>query len=232
MEKYHVSVVVPVLNEQEIISETVEIFLRDLSNVCGEYELIIVNDGSVDNTQAILEELVVIYPERLKIVKNSKNLGSGRSLINGFKNARFPLVATNFADRPFDLKEMEYILPLFDKETDFVVVSRFDRSANTIYRKLTSLVNYYLIRLLFRVRVGDFQFVQIYKKEVLDNINVEANHTFVPPEIIIKALKKRYRMAEYKAKFYPRNKGKAKCGHPRVIFTTLYDIFRLWFKIK
>ncbi len=230
--KFSLSLIVPVLNEQEIIAETIEIFLKDLSGLCDEYELIVVNDGSTDNTQNILKELAATHPKKLKVITNRKNLGSGRSLINGFKCARFDLVATNFADRPFNLKELKNILPLFLEGADFVVVYRRDRSANSLYRKITSLVNYYLIRFLFKVKVSDFQFVQVYRKEILDNMTIAANHTFVPPEIIIKALHKGYKMREYKSIFYRREKGRAKCAHPKVILNTLCDTFKFWVKLK
>ncbi|MCP4649224.1 MAG: glycosyltransferase [PVC group bacterium] len=227
------SLVVPVFNEEEIIEETIEIFLQDLSAVCEHYELIVVNDASSDRTQVVLDELALKYRDRLKVVKNEKNLGSGRSLVIGMRKAQFSLICTNFADRPFDLKELKCILPVFStKDVDFMVICRLDRSANNLYRKLTSLINYYLIQLLFNTRVGDFQFVQIYRKEIIKSIRVESNRTFVAPEIIIKALAKGYKMVEYKSKFYSRTKGKAKCGHPKVILHALFDMFRFWFKVK
>lgn len=139
---------------------------------------------------------------------------------------------TNFADRPFALPELKNIMPMFSKGADFVVVSRFDRSANSLYRKLTSLVNYYLIKMLFRVNVGDFQFVQVYKKSILENLLIKAKRTFVPPEIIIKALRRGYRMQEYKSRFYARSKGGSKCGHPKVIFAALKDMFYCWWELN
>ncbi|MCD6583623.1 MAG: hypothetical protein J7K71_02935, partial [Candidatus Omnitrophica bacterium] len=99
-------------------------------------------------------------------------------------------------------------------------------------RRVTSLVNYYLIKILFRVKVSDFQFVQIYKKKLLERIKVESSGTFVPPELIIRALSKGYRMKEYQTVFYPRTKGKSKCGKPKVISNTLYEMFKFWWKFK
>jgi glycosyltransferase involved in cell wall biosynthesis len=224
------SVVLPVFNEEEILEETTCIFLQDLSRLQSDYEIIIVDDGSSDQTGKIADSLA----EKigcLKVIHNPKNLGSGKSLYLGFKEARGELLIGNFADRPFDLKELRNILPLFDDQnTDFVVVARTDRSANTFYRKLTSLLNYWLIRLLFRVRVSDFQFAQIYKKEIIETISIMSTQTFVPPELIIKALYNGFKMIEYRSKFYPREKGNAKCGKPKVIFKTLHDIFRFWCK--
>lgn len=231
-EKLSVSLVVPVFNEQEIIAETIDVFMRDLALAAAEYELIIVDDGSTDETENILNEYSRKYQNHLKVIRNKRNMGSGRSLTEGFKYARYPVVMTNFADRPFDLKELNKILPLFLDEVDFIVVCRTNRSANNFYRKITSLVNYSFIRFLFKESVGDFQFIQIYRKNILDDLKIESRRTFVAPEIILRALRKGYRMKEYTTTFYPRNKGKAKCGHPKVILRTLYDMCKFWLKLR
>jgi glycosyltransferase involved in cell wall biosynthesis len=230
--KKEISLVVPVYNEQEIIAETVKVFLSDLEEVCDDHELIIVDDASTDDTAKILFGLEKKFSAKLRVLRNEHNLGGGTSLLKGFKQARFDHIGTNFADRPFDLKELKNIFPLFEQGNDFVVVCRTDRSANSLYRKITSLVNYHLIRSLFQVDVGDFQFVQVYKRPVLENLKIGAKRTFVPAEIIIKALHKGWSMAEYKAKFHKRTKGRAKCGHPRIIITALKDIFTFWIKLK
>lgn len=228
MNAVELSLILPVLNEQELLEETVEIFCRDLSSSVYNYEIVIVNDGSQDNTGRIAEDLAKRHAN-VRVIHNPRNLGSGKSLLIGFKEAKYGLVLTNFADRPFDTKELKNILPIIEKEgLDFIVITRHDRSANSFFRKATSLTNYFLIRTLFGVKVKDYQFVQIYKKEVIDSINVEATQTFVPPELIIKAISKGYRMREYKTRFYPRLKGKSKCGNLRVISRTLYDMLKFW----
>lgn len=229
MNQYAVSLVVPVFNEQEIIEETVEIYLNDLSEIFSEYELIVVDDGSTDSTREKLAALAQLHKDRLKVIINEKNLGSGRSLLKGMNLSKFPYVATNFADRPFDTKELRDVMLLFDENIDFVVVCRKDRSANTVYRKLTSFVNYYLIKLLFGSKIHDFQFVQVYRREMLYNININSRGTFVPPEFMLRALAGGCRNLEYQTTFYARSKGKAKCGHPKVILRTLFDMFSFWF---
>ncbi|MCG2712354.1 MAG: glycosyltransferase family 2 protein [Candidatus Omnitrophica bacterium] len=230
LNNYAISLVVPVFNEQEIIEETVKIYLNDLAGIFDEYELIVVDDASTDYTREMLYGLERLHKGKLKVIINEKNLGSGRSLLRGMQSARFPYVATNFADRPFDIKELRNVMMLFEKDIDFVAVCRHDRSANTIYRKLTSLANYYLIKLLFGTKINDFQFTQVYRLNMLYNIKVDSIGTFVPPELMIRALAGGCRNLEYRTTFYARGKGKAKCGHPRVICRTLFDMFSFWFK--
>jgi hypothetical protein len=123
-------------------------------------------------------------------------------------------------------------MPLFDPTTDFIAVCRKDRSANTFYRKITSVVNFLLIKLLFGTEIGDFQFVQVYRRKILYNINIKARGTFVPPELMIRALGAGFGMKQYRTHFYARSKGKAKCGHPKVIIRTILDMLVLWFELN
>lgn len=124
---------------------------------------------------------------------------------------------------------MAGILTLLDKEEiDFVVVTRKNRKANSTYRKITSLVNYWLIRSIFNLKVRDFQFVQIYRKRIIEAIDIQSCGTFAAPEIIIGALDKGFKMREYNAVFHPRIAGSAKCGSPRVILQTLFEMIMFW----
>jgi glycosyltransferase involved in cell wall biosynthesis len=227
--EYSISLVIPAYNEEDSIEHSLSICDSYLQSAKVDYEIIIVNDRSMDRTGEIVDKYAGNHPY-VKPIHNLCNKGSGRSLFIGLKEAKCDFIVTNFADLPFDITELHDILTLFKRENiDFVVVTRKDRKANSIYRKTTSLVNYWLIRILFGIKVADFQFVQIYKKRVLDIIDVQSRGTFVPPEIIIKALHEGFKMREYNTVFYPRVAGRAKCGNPKVILQTICEMITFWY---
>lgn len=212
MFKKSISLVMPVFNEEEIIEETIDIFVNSLSALFYDYEILVVNDGSLDATAEILNRISTKNP-KIRIFHNYKNLGSGVSLWRGFKESTKELILSNFADRPFDLMDLKFIVPLFDsKELDFVIIVRGDRGANSLFRKLTSYINFLLIRLLFDVKINDFQFVQIYRKSVFSEINIVSTGTFVPPELMIRLVSRGGRYEQVRCKFHRRTKGKSKCG--------------------
>lgn len=229
--KHSVSLILPVFQEEEIIEKALVVSDEYLSKNATRYEIIVVNDGSKDKTGELADNYARNNP-RIKVIHNICNLGSGKSVFTGLKAAQYDLLLANFADLPFDIKELDKIECILDENVDFVVVVREDRSANTFYRKSTSLVNYWLIRLFFGVNVSDFQFVQVYKKHVIDTIQIESRGTFVAPEIIIRAKQKGFVCKEYKTDFHPRLGGRAKCGKHTVILQTIYEMFRFWFKWK
>lgn len=228
--RYKISLVIPAYNEEETIERAIKTSVDFLSSITSDYEIVIVNDDSSDQTGQIVDRYAQLNPN-VKPIHNKNNLGSGRSLFIGLKRAQYDFILTNFADLPFDIKELSGILTLLDKaEIDFVVITRRDRKANSIYRKITSLVNYWLIRTLFNLKTKDFQFVQVYKKKVIDAINISSKGTFVPPEIIIKALHEGFKMKEYNTVFHPRVGGNAKYGNPRLILQTIYEIAVFWYR--
>jgi len=226
--RYKISLVIPAYNEEEAIEHAIKTSADFLSSITSDYEIVIVNDASSDRTGQIVDRYAQLNPN-VKPIHNKNNLGSGRSLFIGLKRARYDFILTNFADLPFDIKELPAALALLEEEgIDFVVITRKNRKANSVYRKITSLVNYWLIRLLFNLKVSDFQFVQIYKKKVIEQIDVRSYGTFAAPEIIIKALDKGFKMKEYNTVFYPRISGSAKCGKPGVILQALLEMAMFW----
>ncbi|MBU0503116.1 MAG: glycosyltransferase family 2 protein [Candidatus Omnitrophica bacterium] len=227
--EYKISLVIPAYNEEELIERAIKTSIDFLSTITNDYEIIIVNDASSDRTGQIVDSYAQLNPN-VKPIHNKNNLGSGRSLFIGLKSARYDFVLTNFADLPFDINELAGILTLIVREgIDFVVVTRINRKANSTYRKITSLINYWLIRLIFNLKVRDFQFVQIYKKIIIEAINVQSCGTFAAPEIIIGALDKGFKMMEYSAVFNPRIAGSSKCGSPRIILQTLLEMIIFWY---
>lgn len=224
-----ISLVIPGYNEEASIKETVQKCLAILSAITEQYEVIIINDGSMDEMGKIADQLQTEYSS-VRVIHNPINLGIGISLLIGFHAAKYELVLNNSMDYPFDLKDLKEILPFFP-EVDVVIIARVDRSAHSWYRKMISIVHNWIIRLLFFINISDFNFIQVYKKEVLNAIHVEAQSpSFVTAELLIKARDKKFKIKEVKKVFYPREKGESHCGKPRHIFWAFADMLSFWLK--
>ncbi len=224
MLKRSISLVMPVYNEREIIEDAVIASQERLGALSEDFEIIIVDDGSDDGTGDILRRICA-GNDRLRVISNGGNMGSGLSLWRGLKHARKELALSNFADTPFDVAELEKIVPLFDDPLlDFVVVARKDRSANSLFRKLTSYVNFLLIRILFGTPIRDFQFVQVYKTSVLRDIEIRSSGTFVPPELMLRLIRGGCRYKQVISAFRRREKGVSKCGNFREIAKTVREM--------
>lgn len=227
---HFLSLVVPVLNEQEVIEETVQIYSNELSKIFEKYEIIIVDDGSTDNTPKILQSTRKKIPH-IKILTHRTNSGVGKAILDGFKLAKGEWVMHNSADRPFDIRLLKSIIPLFEN-SDIIVINRKDRSANPLFRKLTSLTSYLLVRTFFGAPIKDFHFIQIYKRKIIQSVSVQSNDTFAPAELLVKLYKKGYKINHFSARFYKRTAGYSKYNNPIRYIWYLKDLTNLWLSLK
>lgn len=222
-----VSVVLPGYNEEANIEDTVGKCVSALRSFTDRYEVVIVDDGSTDQMPTIADRLAR-EDSAIKVIHNPVNLHVGISLLIGMNAASGDVVAHNAMDYPFDMQDLDKVLPLFP-EWDVVIIARTDRSAHSKWRKLTSWVHYWMVRILFGVKFGDMNFVQVYKKDVLRSVKVKAKSpAFVTVELLIRARDQGFKITEVRAPFHSRNKGAASYGKPRDILWTLADMISFW----
>jgi len=106
-----ISVFFPCYNEQDNVKRTVQNALTALENLKADFEVIIVDDGSRDDTAKVADEIAAAN-SRVKVVHHHDNLGYGAALKSGFKAATKKLVFYTDGDGQFDIKEMPPLLPL------------------------------------------------------------------------------------------------------------------------
>lgn len=223
------SVVYPAYNETSNIRQTLERSIEALRTRSDPFEIIVVDDCSKDDTGQIADEFAARYPE-IRVVHNPVNRGQGASLRTGFAMARHEWVLHNAMDYPFDLTDLDKMIPLTD-EADIIVAVRRERSGYTAYRKLTSKVNVTLLRWLFPLKLPDYNFVQLYRNEVLRSIPVSTHSTaFLAPELMIRAYDRGYRIRWVDIDYHPRTSGVATSGNPRVIVRSVRDMLAFWIR--
>lgn len=224
------SLVVPAYNEEEVIFETLKIYNKKLARIARRYEIIVVDDGSTDLTPQILKKINVKNPH-LKIITHKKNLGVGKTLLDGLRIAKYQWVMHNSADQPFNIDDLQKIKNLF-KTSDVIVAVRKDRSANSLFRKLTSLTSLLLIKLFFGTHIKDFHFIQIYKTKILKGVKVTSNDTFMPAELLVNLARKNYTIAQFTAKFYKRTAGYSKYDNPLRYLVYLRELVKFWWRLN
>ena len=94
-----ISIVIPAYNEEQSILITIEQIMNTLSNKKIPYEIIIVNDGSTDNTKQILQDLPNSIKTNLNIINHPHNIGYGRSLKDGIMQAKYDTIVITDADQ-------------------------------------------------------------------------------------------------------------------------------------
>jgi glycosyltransferase involved in cell wall biosynthesis len=226
------SVVIPMLNEESLAEYAltkVRGACADLasSGVVGDYEIVVVDDGSTDQTPQILERLAR-EDQRLRIVKHPANRGLGGSLQTGFARAGGSLVLYMDADLPFDLAEIAKACALVREDgVGIVSAYRRERTVEGLRRTVYSFVYNALVRTMFGLRIRDVNFAfKICRRELLDRIHLRSEGSFIDVEILVGAQRCGYRITQFDVEFFPRTRGVSTLSSVGVILQILSELLR------
>jgi glycosyltransferase involved in cell wall biosynthesis len=220
------SVVFPAYNELGNIERTIPLAVEELRAMVGRFEIILIDDCSKDATWETAQALAAQYPE-IKASKNEVNLRQGATLARGFKLATMAYVTHNAMDYPFHFVDLPQLLVHFP-EADVVVASRKTYPGTTPARRFVSWTNRTLIRGLFGTRIKDYNFIQIYKKSVLDlQKPISTATSFLTPEKIIRAHRAGLRVVEVEVDYHRREIGTPSSANVKNIRQAVRDMLIL-----
>jgi glycosyltransferase involved in cell wall biosynthesis len=225
------SVVLPGYNEAHSIEQTVRRAVASLERMVGGFEIVIVDDCSKDETGAIADRLAAELTG-VRVLHNQRNLGQGGSLHRGFAATRFPWVTHNAVDYPFDFDDLPLLLAKLPA-ADVVVAARDAYPGITRSRLWASNVNRFLLRTLFGTQVHDYNFIQIYRRELVQDPRAFSNATaFITPELIIRAHQAGYTVVEVPAHYHERKAGRSTSLSWKNVRQALRDMGRLWLDLR
>ena len=219
-----VSVVMPAFNEEGNIETAIMECIQALGSTERAFEIIIVDDGSTDDTNAIATKLSVENPT-VRIITNQRNLGLGGTLRNGFDNARGEFLFYTDSDLPIYMDDLVRALPLM-KDVDFVTGFRLNRDEGPL-RYLYSTVYNHLVRFLFRITVPDVNFsFKLFRRSLYESIELRSAGSFIDVELLAEAGKTGCRIQSIGVRYRSRVWGRSTLASPRVIWGILVELFQ------
>jgi glycosyltransferase involved in cell wall biosynthesis len=225
-----ISVFFPCYNEQENVGRTVEKALNVLEKLNADFEVIVVDDGSSDETERIADEIAGDH-DKVKVVHHERNLGYGAALQSGFKAATKELVFYTDGDGQFDINEMPPLLDLME-QYDIVSCYRLNRR-DPLIRKINGWCWTRLVCLLFGLKVRDIDCAfKLYKREIFDRIELSSSGALIDAEILARAARKGYRITQKGVHHYPRTAGAQSGANIRVILRAFKELFKLQRRIR
>jgi len=180
-ENRKVSIVIPIYNEEANLPHLLPRLLPVLDQLKRPYEIILVDDGSRDESLSILKSYAEKYGDRLRVIELSRNFGQHPAILAGFKYVSGGTVVTLDADLQNPPEEIPKLLARMDEGYDVVGGIRKARQ-DSLFRKWASrLVNKVTV-LITRMHLRDYGcMLRAYSREVIDQINrCEENSTFIP----------------------------------------------------
>jgi len=225
-----ISAVLPACNEAPVLAEVARELDRVLAAAASRHEIIIVDDGSDDDTPRIADELEREI-ESVHAVHHPANRGYGAALRSGFDAAGLDWLFFTDADGQFKLSEIERLIPLA-AERDLVVgfrETRNDPPERLVYGKLFS----FAVRTLFGVKARDINCAfKLFKRDLIADADLRSDGALINAEIFVAAGKKGVEPLEVAVSHLPRNEGRATGGSLRVIAQAAREIFELWMRTR
>ena len=210
----NISVIVPLLDEEENIEVLYRELIDQLRELGQEFEIIFVDDGSTDRTFEILSKIQK-DDSRVKVISFRKNFGQTAALSAGFDHARGDIIVTLDADLQNDPQDIPKLLEKLNEGYDLVNGWRFDRKDPFLTRRLPSIIANKIISLITRVTLHDYGCtLKAFRKEVTKNIRLYGEmHRFIPAIASGMGIS----ICEVKVNHRARKYGKSKYGISRTI---------------
>jgi len=216
----------PCHNEEANVEKLLQDALRIAPLVASRFEIIIVDDGSTDQTAAIAAR----FPG-VRLVRHDRCKGYGEALKSGFQAAKCPWIFFSDGDRQFDLEEMPRLTSLAD-QADIVSGYRVER-ADPGYRLLNSKIYGFATQSLFGLDIPDINCAfKLYRRMVFDRITLGCSGALINAEIFAKAQKQGFRIATVGVTHRPRTAGRPTGADPKVIFKAMKELISLWWELR
>lgn len=167
MEQKGLSIILPVYNEQKAIEETISQLAQVKKNIDFGVEIILINDGSNDNTENILRKL---SQEEFRVIHHPRNLGYGAALKTGTRAAKYAYIAISDADNTYPNDRIpEFFHKVLEEDIDMLVGARTGKSVKIFFmRKLAKWVLTKIANYLANVKIPDINSgFRIMKKDVV-----------------------------------------------------------------
>lgn len=223
------TVSLPAYNEAENIGPMIDLVREKVAPLVDDLEIIVVNDGSSDQTAEIVRRISAEDP-RVRLIEHTVNMGYGAAVRDAIWAATKELIFFTDSDRQFDLGELARFLPRIN-EADMVIGYRHTRS-DPWHRRLFGRGWSWLVNLLFGYTARDVDCAfKLFKRRVIECIRVESGGAMFSAEFLVRAKRAGFKIVEEPVSHYPRVAGSQTGARLDVILRAFRELFKLRWRL-
>ena len=220
----------PAYNDAGTIGSLVIQAQEAIRQLTPDFEVIVVNDGSRDQTGQIAEELARTYPN-VRVIHHIGNRGYGGALRSGFAAATKELIAYTDGDAQYDPSEIAALWERLGDDADMVTGYKISRS-DPLHRIIIGRVYHHMVKLLFGLKVRDVDCdFRLMRRRIFDVVRLEKNSGVICLEMMKKFQDAGFRVAEQPVHHYHRSYGKSQFFNFPRIYRTAIDVMKLWWML-
>jgi glycosyltransferase involved in cell wall biosynthesis len=203
----YVSIVIPLLNEEESLHELFSSIRETMERMNKRYEVIFIDDGSTDNSFKVLTKLHSEYANTIKVIRFRRNFGKSAALSAGFKEAKGNFVITMDADLQDDPQEIPLLIEALDDSYDLVSGWKKKRHDSAIFTLPSRIANAITSKLT-GLHIHDLNCgLKVYRNEVVKDLKIYGDLYRYIPLLVQQA---GYRVGEKVVQHHPRKYGRSK----------------------
>jgi glycosyltransferase involved in cell wall biosynthesis len=222
--KCSISAFFPAYNDAGSIGKVVREAAALLPVLAPDCEIVVVNDGSSDQTGSVLRALAAEIPF-LKVIEHSVNRGYGAALITGFSNCSKDLIFYTDGDGQYDVRELRVLLDAFGDDVDLVNGYKISRS-DPLHRIIIGGIYQHLMRFMFRLKIRDVDCdFRLFRRSLLTHTPLTFESGVICVEMVKRFETRGCRTVEVPVHHYPRSHGSSQFftfKHLRKIFGQLF----------
>lgn len=219
-----VSLIIPAYNDETTIKQLIKDADCLLKERCRDYEIIVVNDGSKDNTLEVLQTLQAQVPA-LRLINHAVNQGFGATIRELYLAGSKDLIFSLPGDYQYAPKEL-LLMAEGLRDYDLVIGRRIKRN-DPPRRRMQSEVYNTMLRAVYGHRHTDVNSIKLFRRDILNRIKLLSRSPFVDAELCIRAERAGFRVGEVAIEHLPRLSQGASGGKFSVIWETFSDLIKM-----
>lgn len=225
------SVFFPAYNDAPALPKLVAQTFETVRRLTDDFEIIVVNDGSADNTDLVLRELSARFGPRLRVVRHEVNQGYGGAVRSGFRAASKDWVFYTDGDGQYDVTELPRLVDVLAPGVGLVNGYKTSRS-DVFYRIWIGKVYLWTVRRLFRLRIRDVDCdFRLVKRSLLEGITLESDSGTICVELVRRLQDTGCGIIELPVRHLPRLHGKSQFFRPMNLARSLWQLGGLYCRL-